>query len=261
MSRLRLTFGATIAKDDDVGGTATVLLASATDAVSFGEILPKAGNDDCFSASEEFQLFAMSDGASESYDSSLWSKVLCLQWILGNGAVSRSALYARIRDYTELCRPTTLSWSKQAAFERGSYATFLGVRMRRGMVQILAFGDSLAVWHQGDRAESFPYCTPQQFDERPLCLSTLKDRNEPAITALRVSFTSWPMEPSAKLLLMTDALGRWLLSQSDARHGRDRLLAIQSPAEFAQFVLAERRAGAMRRDDTTLAVLSLEAAP
>jgi hypothetical protein len=261
MSRLRLTFGATIAKDDDEGGTAADLLANATSAVSLGEILPKAGNEDCFSASEELQLFAMSDGASESYDSSLWSKILCLHWIVGNGVVSRSALYARIRDYTEECRPATLSWSKQAAFERGSYATFLGIRLRRGMVQILAFGDSLAVWHHGDRAESFPYCNARQFDERPLCLSTLKAGNDPAIVALRVSFTNWPMEPGAKLLLMTDALGRWLLSQSNARHGRERLLAIQNPAEFAQFVLAERRVGAMRRDDTTLAVLSLEADP
>ena len=59
---------------------------------------------------------------------------------------------------------------------------------------------------------------------------------------------------------MTDALGRWLLSQPDARLARERLLGFLDAADFAKFVLGERGSGAMKRDDTTLAVLSFEAA-
>lgn len=261
MSRLRLSFGSTISKDDDTGETAVALSPIASAVGGVGCTLPSAGNDDSFSVSEEHQLFALSDGASESYDSGLWSKILCLQWVAGGGVASRPSLYARIRDYNDACRVATLSWSKQAAFERGSYATFIGIRRRHGAVQVLAFGDSLAVWHHGDRAVTFPYCSAEQFDERPLCLSTVQVRNEPAFAAVRVSYTTWPMEPGSSLLLMTDALGRWLLSQREARLARERLLRLSSEAEFAEFVLAERRAGAMKRDDTTLAVLSVEAEP
>ena len=260
MSRLRLTFGATIAKDDVTGATASALTGTPSVAGGLGEDPAEMGNDDYFSASEEHQLFAMSDGASESYDSGRWSKVLCRQWILGGGVASKATLYARIREYTQECRPAALSLSKQAAFERGSYATFLGVRKKRGMVQVLAFGDSLAVWLQGDHVVSFPYIDAKQFDERPLCLSTVQARNDPALAAVRKNFTTWPMEPGSRLLLMTDALGRWLLSQPDARLARERLLGFLDAADFAKFVLGERGSGAMKRDDTTLAVLSFEAA-
>ena len=198
MSRLRLTFGATIAKDDVTGATASALTGTPSVAGGLGEDPAEMGNDDYFSASEEHQLFAMSDGASESYDSGRWSKVLCRQWILGGGVASKATLYARIREYTQECRPAALSWSKQAAFERGSYATFLGVRKKRGMVQVLAFGDSLAVWLQGDHVVSFPYIDAKQFDERPLCLSTVQARNDPALAA--VGRTSqhgrWSQDPA-----------------------------------------------------------------
>ena len=261
MNVLRLTFGATIAKEDNTGDTACSLSPSLSNHRSFVETLPRPGNDDCFSASEERQLFAMSDGASESYDSGLWSKLLCLHWTLGGGVASKHALYSRIRDYSLACRPETLSWSKRASFERGSYATFLGVRRRHGAVQVLAFGDSLAVWHHGDHVVTFPYCSAAQFAGRPICLSTLESRNKPALATTRASFTTWPMRPGACLLLMTDALGLWLLSRPDARLARERLLGFSDSNDFARFVLAERRSGEMKRDDTTLAVLSLEAAP
>jgi hypothetical protein len=258
MIALRLSFGATIAKEDATGTTAAALHVTPLSLGGIGEVIPGSGNEDCFAASEEHQLFALSDGASESYDSGLWSKLLCLQWIVGGGEASKASLYARIRDYTDACQPDALSWSKRAAFERGSYATFLGVRQRRGMVQVLSFGDSLAVWHQGERTVSFPYCRAEQFDERPLCLSTVATRNSPALDATRTSFTSWPMEPGSRLLLMTDALGRWLLSQSDVPQACKRLIEVSEIGEFARFVLHERQSGGMKRDDTTLAVLAVE---
>jgi hypothetical protein len=55
---------------------------------------------------------------------------------------------------------------------------------------------------------------------------------------------------------MTDALGHWLLSQRDRDPSPISLLrSVKSPAAFVRLVEAERAAGRMKRDDTTLIAL------
>jgi hypothetical protein len=57
-----------------------------------------------------------------------------------------------------------------------------------------------------------------------------------------------------KLLLMTDAIGRWLLEQPGSDRAR-QLLDIPDAAAFASFVDHERVEGRMKRDDSTLVVV------
>jgi hypothetical protein len=55
------------------------------------------------------------------------------------------------------------------------------------------------------------------------------------------------------LLCMTDALGQWVLARLDEEVSPITVLRkLRSPAAFRRFVLAERAAGRLRRDDTTL---------
>jgi serine/threonine protein phosphatase PrpC len=201
--------------------------------------------------------FVLSDGASESYDARMWSHLLVRryrqqprfdeQWV--NQVVE---LYATRHD------PANLNWSKQAAFERGSFATLLAIHIRNGATkaEVLAIGDSLAVLGtDGAFCASFPYTSADQFKAEPLLISTRHDCNNGLFEADPSRFrATWELSPfSSKLMAMTDALGAWLLAEPETRF--HILASLRSRAAFAKLIETERCAGHMRRDDTTLLIL------
>jgi hypothetical protein len=145
-----------------------------------------------------------------------------------------------------------MSWSAQASFDRGSFATLLGLRFGSDEVSILGIGDSLAVLDNGANIlATFPYDEPGQFSANPLLLSTIHDRNE-AILGADLT-THWRLDGKSKLFCMTDAIGAWLLSDRPERMAR--LRDLQTRAEFVAMVEDARADGSMRRDDTTLLVI------
>lgn len=223
---------------------------------------PDATNDDNVAADEKRQRFAISDGATESYHPALWSRILCEGWTAGTRAATRTALQESIRSYEAACDPPSLSWSKQAAFERGSFATLIGLELRNHLLRIVAFGDSIIVgWPIAGEINSFPYSTAEEFDQRPLLLSTRMDANTFALQRqlVRASTTLWPLAPGTVLLAMTDALGQWLLQRNAEQEARQSLATIRTVEQLQQIVSTERAAGTMRRDDTTLLHLQAEA--
>lgn len=196
-------------------------------------------------------VFAVSDGASESFASRKWARILVaryVRWPLLDEAWLTEAVSA----YQKCFDRPTMSWSAQAAFDRGSYATLLGLRLGSDGVSILGIGDSLAVLDDGcEIRATFPYSDPDQFRENPLLLSTIHERNAAIRSA---DFTThWQLDGTSKLFCMTDAIGAWLLSDRPARMAR--LRALQTRAEFVALVEDARADGTMRRDDTTLLVL------
>jgi len=225
------------------------------------EDAPDAPNEDQIAADEARQRFAVCDGASESYDSARWSRVLADAWVAGGSVVSRKGFRAIVRQYEAECDPDALSWSKRAAFDRGSFATVLGVSLHRNRVRVFAVGDSIAVLiSNSGGVATFPYTRGEEFDQRPLLFSTNASANEGLLrgAALKRWLATWPLQPGGALLLMTDALGQWLLRRDADVASYTALLAIHTVEQLNSFVRAERLNGAMRRDDTTLVHLRAE---
>lgn len=215
-------------------------------------------NEDRYQSSRK-GVHALSDGASVSFDSASWAQILVRryarnpevtpQWI-GNAIAEFSGLYDR----------ESMPWMKQASFDRGTFASLLGVRvLNEGKhIQVLSIGDTLAVLCEGDSIRStFPYSEPGEFDQRPQLLCTNPAENAfadaPEFDFHR--FADWTfcgLERPA-LLCMTDALGHWLMSHREQELSPVAVLrGIKSSKAFARFVQGERDAGRMRRDDTTL---------
>lgn len=149
---------------------------------------------------------------------------------------------------------------QQAAFDRGSFATLLGVELLpdQRAARVFAIGDTIRAFIDSDKVvRTIPYVQPDEFDHSPQLLSTnpLENRwlDEDAILSawhdLNISSHDAP-----SLLLMTDALGRWLLDQPDLARVSE-LLKIRDEQTFREFVEVERAAGRLRRDDTTLVVI------
>jgi hypothetical protein len=240
-------------------------------------------NEDSLGCDESRQVFVLSDGASESFNSRLWSRIL-----VGVGLEVRprsprgfcQALRHCINVYDDWCRGLVMTWAEEAAFARGSFATLLAVRAARGAgdALVLGTGDSLAVLAAGNEIVStFPYTSAEQFAERPHLLSTRAALNRlggiDIVEALRSLCREEPAGPihrkwrlegmrDARVVCVTDAVGAWLLDGESRGEPRlRRLLEIASAEELRSLVEEERRQRRMRLDDSTLLVLGWDDGP
>jgi len=218
-------------------------------------------NEDGFYRSAK-GVYALSDGASVSFDSASWARILVRRYAR-NPDFTHEWLSAAIAEFRKLYDRDSLPWMQQASFDKGSFASLLGVRIADAgrAIQVLAVGDSLAVLCDGDRIKAtFPISTAAEFTRSPRLLCT-----NPAGNAFldEVDFAydlvaDWTFAglKQPALLCMTDALGHWLLSQRDRNSSPiSALRKVQTPRAFARFVHEERAAGRMKRDDTTLIAL------
>jgi hypothetical protein len=225
--------------------------------------VPKAEdrrNEDSFHRSLK-GVFALSDGASVSFDSASWARILVRHYAR-NPEFTREWLAAAIAEFRKLYDRDSLPWMQQASFDKGSFASLLGVRMVDAgrAIQVLSIGDSLAVLCDGDCIKAtFPFSAASQFSRSPQLLCTDPAENvfldEVDLDYLVADWSFRGLKQPA-LLCMTDALGHWLLSQRERDHSPiSALRKLKTSLDFARFVEEERAAGRMKRDDTTLIAL------
>jgi hypothetical protein len=221
---------------------------------------PGIPNEDIFRFSPRKNTYALSDGASISYDSAAWSRIVATHYVQ-HAAVTRDWLADCIAEFNRQHDREAMPWHKQAAFDRGSFASLLGVRvMPNNELHIVGIGDSVAVLCDGSHfSKSFPYEAAAQFDNSPTLLSSEPSKN-PIFTDDKLSEDKrcvWPLQDlaSPRLYCMTDALGQWLLAQTDEMvAGIECLHALRTRRAFERFVADERNAKRLKRDDTTLLV-------
>ena len=232
----------------------------------FGSVPKLSGdadrNEDAFKWSSERSALALSDGATESFDSKLWAQILVRRFIR-NPDFSAADVDRAIAVFTRCHNPAAMSWSRQAAFDRGSFATLVGVSFSPELdeARILAIGDSIALLLDGTRVvTSFPYTDPQEFAQRPTLLSTLRKLNlfleNPGHNS--ASTAAWRLDrlEQPRIVCMTDAIAQWFLrlAKADPCAG-DILLDIPDSAHLEALVAHEREAGRMHVDDTTMLIL------
>jgi hypothetical protein len=236
--------------------------------VLFAGLIPKdpaypEANEDVLVAEPTVGLLALSDGASESFDSKTWARLLAMKYAI-QPEISTDWLSEAASEYVGSFDVSALSWSKQAAFDRGSFATLLGVQHLDGhnAIKVFAIGDTLAVFCDGtDLIDTFPYAHSEQFQEHPELFSTNSALNScfegPDFAARHHRIWSTDHRREPMLLCMTDALAEWALRSSEVGNPVwDRLIAINELCDLEALVNQERQTKNMRVDDTTLVRLS-----
>ena len=175
--------------------------------------------------------------------------------------VSQAWIASAVAEYSAAHDREAMPWMMQAGFDSGSFASLLGVSylVDEAAANVFVLGDSLVVLVDGTALrESYPYRDPEEFDECPILLSTRMSANslltddDLVSRFLRLDLTEL-REPA--LLMMTDALGRWLLEHR-GDGGLLQLLELTDQERFGAFVGTERATGKLRRDDTTLIVMA-----
>ena len=202
---------------------------------------------------------ALSDGASESFDSRTWARIVTSQFV-EDPALSTSWLDNCIKKYAEHFDVQALSWSKQASFNRGSYATLLGVEIfpEKRAIDVMAVGDTIcAVIENESLIATFPYGGHEQFQQRHEIFSTLSSHNsfvsDAEFYSKHFRTFSVGLDCRATLLCMTDALGEWALrNHAEGAPQWSLLLSISAASELEELVMIERAAKRMRIDDVTL---------
>ncbi|MCX5690327.1 MAG: protein phosphatase 2C domain-containing protein [Planctomycetota bacterium] len=223
---------------------------------------PDYANEDSFACDAAAQRFCMSDGAGQSYAPALWADMLTRAWVQQTGVVATAkGMEGVIERFNQECGAENLSWSRAAAFERGTFATLLGLRLRENRLRVLALGDSLMVITSPEgNVATFPYDDAEAFDTAPQLLSTLPAANRVFTPrTLRDRARVWKITRNTQVLLMTDALGCWLLKHQADEPSRARLADIRTGEALAEFVHTERSRGTLKTDDTTLVHLITEA--
>jgi hypothetical protein len=230
-------------------------------AFSVPKVLEDQRNEDSFRRSRK-GVYALSDGASVSFDSASWARILVRRYAR-NPAFTRAWLAAAIAEFRKLYDRDSLPWMQQASFDRGSFASLLGVRVidEGRLIQVFSIGDSLAVLCDGDCIKAtFPLAKASEFTRSPqlLCTNPMQNAFLDKVDIDDDLVADWSFRglKQPALLCMTDALGHWLLSRrDDAVSPVSILRKVRTPDAFVRFVRDERAAGRMKRDDTTLIAL------
>lgn len=221
-------------------------------------------NEDAIELALDSSKIIISDGASESYDSKTWARLL-----VGNSIklaeLSGDWLSGLIADYEAKFDLANLPWSKQAAFARGSFATLLVIEnLIEDEINLFSVGDSLAVLlNNTEFVESFPYLLSEEFKQRPELISTNSVLNtfleSPDFISKRKKTWSIKDVSNPIVLCMTDALGQWALRNCEEGNPVwQKLCDIQNEDEFNELVITERLGKNIRIDDTTLVKLSFK---
>lgn len=218
-------------------------------------------NEDAYRVDAERGRLVVSDGASESFDAKSWSHLLVDKFL--ETGLTQEAVAECVAAFADLHDPEELSWSRAAAFERGSFGTLLVAQEGDGgRLDIACVGDSLAVLTDGQAVlGQWPYATAVEFSQKPVLLSTKPELNA-SLTQdgdgdiVTASWERGGIQGPVFLLCMTDALGAWLLasSQTGETIALEQLLEIRDEAALEALVVRERETGAMRRDDSTLVI-------
>jgi hypothetical protein len=221
-------------------------------------------NEDRYLFSLDGLVATLSDGASESFDSRSWATLLC-ELSCEKGGIAPETVSQAAITYAANYDPGQLSWSKAAAYERGSFATMLVLRhnLKRSEVEITGIGDTVLVLCEAQNpVRRFPLSDPAEFEARPELLSTRDELNaflrDPLFNTKHVAVESVTAQTVG--LLLTDAIGHWCFKAIvEGREEWRKLLTVDSVEAFRELIASARADKSMKIDDTTLVRVSFGA--
>ena len=237
--------------------------------------LPKAGAtaaeyEDSFDCSVESGVAAVSDGASNNFESRRWASLLTHAFV---HRPPPKFTPPKVLDWVESVAAEwseSIPWQDLTVFEEakaalGSAATLVGLKfgsssLRRaeGSWQCLAIGDScLFQITRGQLVRSLPIAKSADFDIHPSLLSTRLENSKLIADRLITERGGW--RAGDTFYLLTDAIASWFLLDFEQGGSPWETLSSLDEQSFASFVEDKRARSLMRNDDVTVMTLSVRA--
>ena len=220
---------------------------------------PKSGHaeseyEDAYAVEAGALRYAVADGASETSFARQWAELLVDRFVREPPppAGLREWVTPMQAEWAGANQPKATAWYAEEKARDGAFSSLLGVILDHGRWRALAVGDSCLVVVRAGRVErAFPLARAEQFNNRPLLLSSVARANRLVWDDVR--FDEGDLRDRDQLLLMTDALAQWFLVEAEmGRRPWASLARAGSLEEFCRFVACLRDGGALRNDDATL---------
>ncbi len=225
-------------------------------------------NEDFFNMQDKGISCALSDGASESYDSKTWATFLCQTFIdeskkklIGkfyrHKQLNNLIVNSRLK-FFDFFSHKTLTWSQEAAFNRGSFASLLGLIDHGNTIEILAIGDSIALWQNPDSSVQTYFLTDvSEFAKQPLLISTNNSLDDDFFMQENVRWSCKKIKKkdilNGSIFLMTDAIAVRILDFiKNGQINFAKNLITGDYNKFENWLLLERKKKQIKTDDTTV---------
>ncbi|HEY8743801.1 MAG TPA: hypothetical protein VIU62_11915 [Chloroflexota bacterium] len=240
--------------------------------------LAKEGNrqeeyEDAFAANTTASRLAVADGASDSYDSGRWARLLVEAFMDVPPAASvvdlRAWLAEPARAWQAGLRYDVLPWNQQAKARLGAHCTLLGVELNLAEQDSTAPGTSCGVWRAiavgdsclfhvrgGALLTAFPLAASAAFGTSPALLTTNPAYRGAGVEQLATA--EGDLRLGDTLLLATDALAQWFLRRHE--QGERPGAGLPADVDFAAFITEQRTQRRLRNDDVTLIIAHVGAA-
>lgn len=253
------------------------------------ELVCPTDNEDAYLFDADKQVFALCDGASESFDSKNWANILTQNFI-HNPEISDTWLMECVQKYLKCLNLVSLTNSQLIAFQKGSFATFIGISYKNNELKITCIGDSCVFLFSGYEKNDFvefksylELFEKPNFSDNPILLSTRIISNDfvnfaklseskfyksyslaSQYESLKGKETPTQFVNDTYLICATDAIAEWIFKYIEA--GKEKkifqyIMSLRNPGnenKFAKTVVLCRRLKSMRVDDSTLVVLKCE---
>ena len=200
----------------------------------------------------------VADGASVSFDSITWANVLCENY-MKDQVITKEWIDRSVKNYSLLHDRDTLSWMKQAAYDRGSFATIFGMTLVPELSEIVvqAFGDTNGYFlFDGELGTVFPILDQEDFNASPDLISTNANENMYLTDDMiknKTSIISISEYDCVVAVIATDALASWLMESTEEKISY--LAGLKSEKDFQEFVELHRENHSLKLDDTTLLIM------
>ena len=198
---------------------------------------------------------AVADGATEASFSKAWANLLVEAYCQGELNDEKTLIQhlpqLQKQWYAEVTQKP-LPWYAVDKLQRGAFSALFGLTLYQNRYDIMAIGDSCLFHIRGDKLENaFPIAHSEQFNNRPLLLSSVAAPNENIAQHL-VYKQTLSLQRGDEFYLMTDALACWFLQLYEKKRQPWRTMRLLKKSDFEQWIAKLRNTKALRNDDVTL---------
>ena len=231
--------------------------------------IPKRGNqaaenEDATASAPDALRFAVSDGATEGWESGPWALRLATSYVSGPPTPTDFADWlTAVRKWEPPAPPGEVPWYAEEKREQGSFATLAGLELRRSRQttgwawRSVMIGDSCLLQVRGEKVVlAVPLTSPKEFGNRPALVPSAGERPCPD-----PEWFAGRAEPGDLFLLATDAAAARLLDPQALAPGLVAIraaLAARAAPELAEWCKTVQDT---TNDDVSVLAVSLPLVP
>ena len=213
---------------------------------------------DKYCYSEEKGVIAISDGATQGFKSEIWAEMLVNNFVQNPEFEIEKFLidlekYAQ--DFSEIeFEPNpnpALRMLELRKIADGSYATFMGIEVRKDTLRYVSSGDVCGFVKTADGLQYFPFSNVEELDKDKGFLSTTRLLNH-QVKPEQFRSGKLSIKENNKIILMTDAVARLTLRDNNII---DKILHLEDFESFKDYIISEWEGKRLEEDDITICVI------